>query len=478
MLHRELLVNGIFLGGPCDQGIGKGLSISPFDGSRIGTYAEAGWSECDAAIHAGWAAFEAWRGTPRGERQRLLRRIASAVRDRDGELVELLTLETGKPVAWSKGEVARLAVTFDLAADLLTTWGLEALPADYESRGVGYRVHVERFPVGVVLAITPYNWPFNLAAHKIAPALGAGNTVVLKGSSQAPLCTLTLARIIHEAGCPDGVLNAVQCPSRLAEKMATDARVAAVSFTGSPEVGWALKAKAPQKRVSLELGGDAFAIVCADADLDWAASRIVTGAYGYAGQVCIAVQHALVHRSVYAAIRERLVAATRACPSGDPRDPATVCGPLISVAAAERVDAWIDEAIRAGAIPLVRGARDGSLLAPTLLENVPETTPLGCQEAFGPVLGLAPFDDFDAAIARVNRSQYGIQTGVFTHDLRVAERAFRGLDVGGVIVNDFPTLRFDLMPYGGVKRSGFGREGLRYAMDELSEPKAMVVRGL
>lgn len=478
MLHRELLVNGIFLGGPCDQGIGKGLSSSPYDGSRIGTYAEAGWSECDAAIHAARAAFETWRGTPRGERQRLLRRIAASVRERDAELVELLTMETAKPVTWSKGEVSRLALTFDLAADLLTTWGLESLPADYEARGVGYRIHVERFPVGVVLAITPYNWPFNLAAHKLAPALAAGNTVVLKGSSQAPLCTLTLARIIHEAGCPDGVVNGVQCPAKLAEKMAMDPRVAAVSFTGSPEVGWALKAKAPEKRVLLELGGDAFAIVCPDAELDWAVSRIVAGAYGYAGQVCIAVQHALVHRDVYESVRERLVAATRACPAGDPRDPATVCGPLISVDAAERVDRWIDEATQAGARPLVRGARDRALLAPALLEDVPETTPLGCQEAFGPVLGLAAYDELDEAIARVNRSKFGIHTGVFTHDIRLAERAFRGLDVGGVIVNDFPTLRFDLMPYGGVKRSGFGREGLRYAMDDFSEPKAMVVRGV
>jgi acyl-CoA reductase-like NAD-dependent aldehyde dehydrogenase len=480
MLHRELLIDGAFLGGPCDQGtakgIGKGLARSPYDGATIGTFAEAGWPECEAALDSASRAFATWRHSPRHERRTLLQNVACAVRDRHGELEGLLVQEVGKPVAWARGEVARLALTFDLAGGLLASWGHDAMPADYDPRGAGYHVRIERFPVGVVLAITPYNWPFNLAAHKIAPALAAGCTVVLKGSSQAPLCSLTLASLIHEAGCPPGALNAVQCPSSLAQKMALDPRTAAVSFTGSPEVGWRLKGLLPQKKVSLELGGDAFAVVHADAELDWAVARTVAGAFGYAGQVCIAVQHALVHDSIYAEARERMVAATRACPTGDPRDPETVCGPLISTAAADQVEEWIEEAIQAGARPLVRGSRQRALLGPTLLEDVPPQVRLGCQEVFGPVLTLGRYGELDEAIGRVNRSAYGLQTGVFTRDLRVAERAFREIETGAVVVDDFPTLRFDAMPYGGVKRSGFGREGLRYAMDDLTEPKAMVVR--
>jgi acyl-CoA reductase-like NAD-dependent aldehyde dehydrogenase len=476
MIHRELLIDGMLIGGPCDNSVGKVVVRAPYDGQVVGTAAEAGPYEVEHAVGAAHAAFASWRRSPRHQRQALLRRVAALVRERRDDLVDLLTREVGKPVTWSRGEVTRLAVTFDLAADLVSGYGVEQMPVDFDVRGEGHRCLVERFPVGPVLAIVPYNWPFNLAAHKIAPALAAGCTVVLKPSHQAPISTLTLARLIHDAGCPPGVLNAVFCAPELAEKMATDPRIAMVSFTGSPAVGWHLKKLLAEKRVSLELGGDATAIVCEDADLDWAAARCTAGGYGYAGQVCIAVQHVLVQRGVYEGAREKLIAATKACPYGDPSLPETVCGPLITSEAAAKVTEWIHEAVDAGATVLAGGKREGTLIPPTLLENVPPHTRLACEEVFGPVLTLAPFDTLDEAIEKVNASRYGIQCGVFTHDLRVVEKAFQEIETGGIVVNDYPTLRVDNMPYGGVKRSGFGREGVRYAMDEMTEPKTMLVR--
>jgi acyl-CoA reductase-like NAD-dependent aldehyde dehydrogenase len=476
MIHQELLINGVFIGGPCDSSVGKQVVRAPFDGSIVGSAAEAGLSEGKTAIESAHEAFQTWRNSPRHVRQKLLREVARLVRARQNELVDLLSREVGKPVTWSKGEVGRLAITFDLAADALSSYGPEALPVDFDPRGEGYQCLVERFPIGVIFCIVPYNWPYNLAAHKLAPALATGNTVVLKPSGQAPLSTLLLARIVQEAGCPPGVLNAVNCPGAVAEKLAQDERVKMLSFTGSPAVGWKLKGLLPEKRVSLELGGNASAIVCPDADLDWTIPRIVAGGYGYAGQICIAIQHVLAHRSIYDQVRERLIEGTNSCPTGDPMLPETVCGPLISEDAAEKVEKWIQEAVDMGATVLAGGGREGAVVQPTLVEGVPGSAKLSCQEVFGPVLTIEPYGDFDEALARVNSSDYGIQCGVFTHDLRVAERAFRELEVGGVVVNDYPTLRFDNMPYGGVKRSGFGREGIRYAMDEMTEPKVMLSR--
>lgn len=477
-MHAEMLIDGMFVGGPCDQSVGKQVLRAPYDGKLVGTAAEGGWSELKACVDAATEAFGSWRHSPRRERQKLLRTIAALIRERSDDLAETLTAEVGKPITASRGEVARLALTFDYAADLLSCYGVEALPLDMDPRGTGYRCSVERFPIGVIFCIVPYNWPFNLAAHKLAPALATGNTVIVKPSPLAPISTLTLLRLIHEAGCPPGVINGWNGPPALAEKALADPRVKMLSFTGSAKVGWMLKAMLPEKRVTLELGGDASAVVCADADMDWSLSRIVAGAFGYAGQICISIQHVLVDRRVYDAAKSQLIELTRACPTGDPALEATVCGPLISAEAADRVMAMIDEAVGKGAKVLAGGGRTGNVIEPTLLEDVPGDVPLSCEEAFGPVLTLSPFDTLDEAFARVNASQYGIHAGVFTQDLRIAERAFRELEVGGVIVNDYPTLRFDNMPYGGVKRSGFGREGVRYAMDEMTEPKTLVVRSL
>lgn len=475
-MHCEMLIDGHFIGGPCDQTVGKMVIRAPFDGAVVGTAAEGGWSEANTALDAAVDAFRSWRKSSPNERADLLNRIADKVDERKDELVDLLSREVGKPIKWSQGEVMRLALTFRLAASL----ALESEPTDvdlsYDPRGKDYSGMVRRDPIGVILGIVPYNWPFNLAAHKLAPALATGNTVVLKTSSQAPLSTLTLARIIHEAGCPHGVVNAVAVPSKIAEKMVLDRRVAMVSFTGSPKVGWDLKSKIHDRRVTLELGGDAFAIVGEDADLDWAVERIVWGKFGYAGQICISVQHALVHESIYATVRGKLIAATQAVPYGDPLDEATVCGPLISGDAADKVMEWIEEAKAAGATVLVGGTREGNVVLPTLMENVPGSVHLGCQEVFGPVLTLTPYSTHEEAIDRVNGSDFGIHAGIFSHDESFIDQAIEDIHIGGIVVNDVPTIRFDAMPYGGVKRSGFGREGVLYTMEEMTEPKSVVRR--
>lgn len=474
--HAEFLIGGVFYGGPCDQAVPKDVVTSPYNGRTVGTVAVSSYRDGVRAIEAAQEAFEAFRRSPRRARQRLLRDVARLVRERADELATLLVEEIGKPIVWAEGEVARLAITFDLAADLLATYGGEWIPTDLDPRGDGYSLTVERFPLGPVLAIVPYNWPYNLAAHKIAPALATGNTVVVKPSRRSALSTLALCRLIHEAGCPAGVVNAIVVTGEEAGRLAAHEAVKVVSFTGSPAVGWGLKDRLPRKRVSLELGSDSAAIVCADADLARAIPRIAAGGYGYAGQVCIAVQRVIVEDAAYEEARSRLIAATETCPRGDPADRTTVCGPMIDADAAANAMALIEDAEANGATVLAGGNRVGNLVEPTLLEGAPVGARLSSEEAFGPILVLQRAADLEEAIRVANGSRYGIHAGVFTRDLAKARRAFEGLEVSGVVIDDFPTLRFDAMPYGGVKESGFGREGLRYAMDELTEPKAWLVR--
>ncbi|MBS1721376.1 MAG: aldehyde dehydrogenase family protein [Armatimonadetes bacterium] len=468
-MDARLLINGRFVGAPSSRPI-----AAPWDGAHLGDAPFGSWAEMDVAIEAAASAWKVWRDAPRTERQALLRRIAETVRENEAELVETLTHEVGKPVTFSKGEVTRLGLTFDLAAELLDEPAVLSLPTEFDPRGKGYELAVERFSLGPVLAITPYNWPYNLAAHKIAPALAAGNTVVLKPSSLAPFSSLLLARLIHEAGCPAGVLNALPCDSGVAQRAAEDNRVRFVSFTGSPPVGWSLKERLSAKKVSLELGGQAPVVILPDADLEWAVRRTVVGSNGYAGQICIAVQHALVHESVYDSVRSLLIEDTEACPYGNPADPGVVCGPLIDSKNADRVMQWIAEAEAAGATVIAGGNRIGNTVQPTLVENVPSTVSLGCQEVFGPVLTLSRVKDLQEAIDRINSTDYGIHAGVFTRDRGAIDLAYRELEMSGVVINDYPTLRFDNMPYGGVKRSGFGREGVRYTYEEMTEPKARI----
>ena len=472
----ELLVDGSFIGGPCDSSVPKSPVVSPWDGRTVGSVAEGIWQHMDAALAAASGAFPAWARTPRYERAALLRNAARLIREHADLLAETAVAEIGKPVTLALGEVARCALTFDLSASLLDSLVNEAPSADIEPRGAGHWAIVERFPRGVVLAITPYNWPYNLAAHKVAPCLAAGNTVVLKPSGHSALCGAVFARVLHAAGFPPGVVNSVNCEPTTAERAASDPRTKMVSFTGSEAVGFHLRSVVTDKPVALELGGDASAIVMPDADLGFVAERCALGGYGYAGQVCISVQHVLVHEAVFAAAEEMLAHATQACPTGDPGLPETVCGPLIIASAADRVTPWIDEAVAGGARIVAGGGREGNVVRPTLLADVPSGSKLSCEEVFGPVVTLEPFSSIEEAIERVNSSRFGLQAGVFTSDLKVATRMFRELEVGSLVVGDYPTLRLDNMPYGGVKRSGMGREGVRSTYEEATEPRLMLVR--
>ncbi|ARU44903.1 hypothetical protein CCB81_12420 [Armatimonadetes bacterium Uphvl-Ar2] len=476
MIHRELLLNGVFLGGPCDQGIGKEIAVSPWDGRRIGTFAEGGWAEMDAALDCATQAVDTYRKTTMAERGELLQRIGEAVTQREEELTELLVQEVGKPITAARAEVKRTALTFRLAADLARNLEPDTVDLSYDPRGANYRGEVRRRPVGPVLAIVPWNWPYNLAAHKIAPALLAGCPVILKPSTAAALCTLTLARLIHECGCPAGVVNAIASPNAIAEKAVRDPRAKFVSFTGSEAVGWRLKELVPDRKVSLELGGDASAVLCQDADLDHALPLVLNGAFAYAGQICISVQHLRVHESLVDEVVARLVPMIENLSCGDPALESTVVGPVINSSAANRIEAALASAAAGGAKILAGGQRTGNLVSPTLICDLPAGHTLACDEVFGPVLTLSTFATDAEAMGQVNAGRFGLQAGVFTASKDRAELYIEDLEVGGVVINDVPTVRFDAMPYGGVKRSGFGREGVRSAYEEMSEPLAVVRR--
>jgi glyceraldehyde-3-phosphate dehydrogenase (NADP+) len=449
---------------------------SPFTGEVVGRVPVAGAAEVEAAVAAAAGAFATTRRFSRFDRSAMLARIAAAIGAAAEEIARTIALEAGKPIAFARQEVGRAVTTFTLAAEEAKRLAGEPAPVDIEERTRGYDALVARVPVGPVLAITPFNFPLNLVAHKVAPALAAGCPVVLKPAPQAPLTAHRLGEIVAAAGAPAGALSVVYCPVTLAEALVADERLRMLTFTGSARVGWALKARAGRKRVLLELGGDASLVVHADADVEAAARKAALGAFAYAGQVCISVQHILVHDDVYERFRERLLAETAALPVGDPLDPATVVGPLIDAGSAERVLAWIAEAQAAGARVLCGGARAaGNIVAPTVLEGVPRGVRIAEEEAFGPVVTLDRYRDASDALARVNASRYGLQAGLFTNDLRLVRRAFAELEVGALIVNDSPMLRVDSYPYGGTKESGLGREGVRSAIEAMTEPRVLVL---
>jgi acyl-CoA reductase-like NAD-dependent aldehyde dehydrogenase len=450
--------------------------LAPFSRAQVAVVVQGTEADLEAAIAAASRAFEVMRRMARHARRDILARAADLMtRDRQALATELAQ-SCGKPISQALGEVDRGIMTFSLAADEARRFGGEVVPLDVDARAAGMTGLVHRFPVGPISAITPFNFPLNLLAHKVAPAIAVGSALVVKPPPQCPQLAFRLGRILVEAGLPAGAYNVLHLPIPTAERLATDRRFAMLSFTGSPVVGWHLKAVAGKKKVTLELGGNAAAVVHEDAgDLDWVAQRLAVGAFAYAGQVCIKVQRILVHRPIYQGFVDRLVKATAALAVGDPLDPKTVVGPMIDKGAADRVERWTAEAVSAGARVLLAPTRDGNLLSPGLLADVPKDQSVSCKEVFGPVSIVAPYDTWDQALAMVNDSDFGLQAGVFTHDVNRIFAAFNGLEVGGVIVNDFPTLRVDNFPYGGVKDSGFGREGIRYAMDEMSEPRMLVL---
>ncbi len=429
----------------------------------------------EEAVEAAVAAFEVTRKLPAYERGRILREISAGIRERREELGRLIALEAGKPIRDALVEVDRAVLTFRLGAEEAERMVGEVIPLDLMPASRDRVGITRRFPIGPIAAISPFNFPLNLAAHKLAPAIASGNPIVLKPPSADPLTMLTIAEIIDAAGPPAGSVSILPMTRELGDRMVADERFKLLTFTGSPSVGWRMKERAGKKKVVLELGGNAGVIVDATADLDWAVKRCLIGAYAYAGQVCISVQRMFVHESVWDTFMERFVAGVAALKVGDPMDPTTDVGPMVDANQASRTQRWVDEAIALGATVVAGGQADGNFFPPTVLTDVPLTAQVCSNEAFAPLVVAFPFHDLDEAIARVNDSMFGLQTGVFTNDLAGAWRAFAELDVGGVIINDIPTYRIDHMPYGGIKDSGLGREGLRWAIEDMTEIRIMVL---
>lgn len=447
-----------------------------FRGGTATRVAMADAGDIDRAIGAAAAAAPEMRRMPPYERQQVLMHCVQRFSERAEELAMALCIEAGKPIKDSRGEVTRLIDTFRMAAEESVRIGGEIMNLETGARTRGYRGMWRRVPIGPCSFISPFNFPLNLAAHKVAPAIAAGCPFVLKPASLTPIGALIIGEALAETELPEGAFSILPCRRDGAELFTTDARLKLLSFTGSPDVGWALKAKAGKKKVVLELGGNAACIVDADADIDHAVERIVFGAFYQSGQSCIGVQRILVHADIYERFRERLVDATRKLVSGDPTREDTFIGPLISENEAKRLMDWVQSAMAAGGKLLCGGMRDGAVLEATLLEDVPSDEPVCAQEAFGPVAVLSRFDDFDAALRTVNDSAYGLQAGVFTRDLYRMLRAWDELDVGGVVIGDVPSWRADNMPYGGVKESGLGREGVRFAIEDMTEIRNLVIR--
>jgi glyceraldehyde-3-phosphate dehydrogenase (NADP+) len=444
-------------------------------GAVAGTTYLADGGQYEAAVQGAVAAFEAGRRSAAYERGDLLRAISRGVEARRDELARLIALEIGKPIRDARTEVDRTALAFRLAAAEAERIVGEVIPLDLIPTSKGRVGITRRFPIGPVAAISPFNLPLGLSVHKLAPAIAAGATIVLRPPSKAPLALLTLAEIIDAAGASTGSVSIVPMSRELGDRMVSDERFKLLTFTGSPEVGWAMKARAGKKKVVLELGGNAAAIVDRTADLDRAAVRCATGAFKFAGQLCVSIQRLLVHQAVRETFLERFVAQTRALRLGDPLDETTDIGPLIDADAVARTTTWIGEAVGRGARILTGGTADGAFFQPTILVDVPPDARVCTEEAFAPLVIVSTFDDFDAALAETNDSRFGLQAGVFTNDLQHAWAAFDRLDVGGVIINDIPSYRIDHMPFGGVKDSGQRREGLRWAIEEMTELKMMVV---
>lgn len=465
-----------FLAGQPEAPNGDLAVADKYTGDTVATVALADAAAIDRAIAAADEATEPMRRMPAYQRQEVLQHCVRRFEERSGELADMLCAEAGKPIKDSRGEVSRLIDTFKIAAEEAVRITGEVLDMEISPRARGYRGMWKRVPVGACSFISPFNFPLNLAAHKIAPAIAAGCPFVLKPASRTPLGALAIGEVLAETDLPRGAFSILPCHRDGADLFTTDERLKLLSFTGSPEVGWDLKARAGKKKVVLELGGNAACIVDEDADLDDAVARLIVGAFYQSGQSCIGVQRILIHQKIYDELRDKLVAATEKLVAGDPRDEETFIGPMISEGEAKRLDGWIQEALKAGATRLCGRDRDGAMLPATLLENVPDDLSVCTEEAFGPVAVLSKFSDFTAALRQTNASRFGLQAGVFTRDLYKAQQAWDELEVGGVVIGDVPSWRVDHMPYGGVKDSGLGREGIRWAIEDMTEVRLLVIR--
>src|SRR5437763_1409807 len=448
---------------------------APYDGTPLAEVSQATREHAEQAISAAVRAFGTTRKVPAFERQRVLRSIAQYIISRKEEFARTLAQEAGKPLKAARTEIERAIFTFTVAAEETTRIHGEYLSLDWQQFTSGRWGIVKRFPLGPVAGITPFNFPLNLVAHKVAPAIAAGCTMILKPAPQTPLSSLLLAEAVEQAGLPDGAFNVLPLSNEDAGLLVTDDRIKLISFTGSAAVGWDVKRRAGKKKVVLELGGNAGVIVHGDADLAWAAERCVTGGFAYAGQTCISVQRILVERPAFTKFRDLLIAGVSKLKVGDPMDDTTDLGPLIRESDAIRATQWVQEAVQDGATLLCGGKRRGSVMEPTVLTGTRPDMKVNCQEIFGPVVTLEGYDDFAQALRLINESPYGLQAGVFTRDAARIFQAFEELEVGGVIAGDVPSFRIDHMPYGGVKDSGLGREGLRYAIEDMTEPRLLVM---
>jgi glyceraldehyde-3-phosphate dehydrogenase (NADP+) len=449
---------------------------SPFDGTVAGLAHRAKPEHVEQAIAAAVSAFEITRRMPTFKRVEILEQVVAGLKDHQEQLARLIALEAGKPIKNARMEVARGIMTFTDAVEETKRIRGEWLPLDLDAASAGRQGLVRRFPLGPVAAISPFNFPLNLVAHKIAPAMACGNPLVLKPASQTPLTALRLAEIIHAAGAPPGSINVLNGSSQVIRPLVTDARMKYLSFTGSGAVGWALRTQAGNKKVALELGGNAGVAVHSDADLDYAAQRCVTGGFGYAGQTCISVQRIFVHAPVFDTFTEKFLALVQKLRVGDPLDEQTDVGPMISASEAARAWQWTQEAVAGGAKLLAGSEPAGNLLPPAVLTRTTPAMKVNCQELFAPVVTLEPYREFADARRAINDSPYGLQAGVFTRDVQAIFQAFEEIEVGGLIVNDVPTWRADAMPYGGWKESGLGREGVRYAIEGMTERRILVLK--
>jgi aldehyde dehydrogenase (NAD+) len=454
---------------------------SPHDGAVAGRTTQATAHDVEAAVVAAHDALAACAATPAYVRAATLDHVSRRLAERSEEVAQLITAESGKPLKWARLEVTRAVSTFRWGAEEARRWSGTLQRLDTDPAAAGRMALVRRAPRGPVLGIAPFNFPLNLVAHKLAPAIAVGAPIVLKPAPATPLSALLLGEILAETDLPAGAWSVLPVPNEVAAELVRDPRLPVVSFTGSVPVGWAIRDAVPRKHVTLELGGNAAVVVAPDQDdaaLAYAASRIATFAMYQAGQSCISVQRVFAHRDVAGVVAERVVEAVQKLVTGDPRDDATDVGPLIDEVAARRVEQWVEEALADGARLLTGGTREGAAYAPTVLAGVRPTARVSCEEVFGPVVVLDTVDSIDEAFARVNDSRFGLQAGVFTRDLRLAFRAAQELEVGGVVIGDVPSFRADQLSYGGLKDSGVGREGVRSAMEDLTEERVLVLTGI
>jgi glyceraldehyde-3-phosphate dehydrogenase (NADP+) len=451
---------------------------NPFDGSVVGRTWLAGPETLERATVAAVKAFEEFRTAPVYDRVTLLKDLAVKLKASRQEMIELIAREAGKPVGEATTEVDRGVFTIETAAEEAKRIEGDVIPLDLLPSSKGRFGIVRRFPIGPVAGISPFNFPLNLALHKVAPAIASGNSIVLKPPTLAPLTMLAIARMADEVGVPKGVLNVLPMDRETGNRLVADDRFKLLSFTGSPDVGWEMKRNAGMKPVVLELGGNAGVVIDDDADIEFAVSRIRMGAFAYAGQVCISVQRVFIHEAVYDQVRDEIVAAASSLRMGDPLDPSTELGPMIDDKAAARTQSWIDDAVAQGARVLTGGKARDRFFEPTVIENANPASSVCSREAFAPLVTLFPVKSFAEGIKRLNDSEYGLQAGIFTNRLEQALTAFERTEAGGVIINDVPTYRIDHMPYGGVKSSGLSREGIRYAIEDMTEPRLMVINRL